>query len=106
MHVLRTPDERFVDLPGFPYAAHHVDVGRVDMAYIDEGPRDAPIVLLLHGEPSWSFLYRKMIPILVDAGLRALAPDLIGFGRSDKPIDRADYTYLAHVNWVKAFIAK
>lgn len=110
MLVLRTPDERFRDLPGFPFEARHVEVpsgedGALRMAYVDEGPRDAEVVLLLHGEPSWSFLYRKMIGALTAAGLRAVAPDLIGFGRSDKPAAREDYTYQRHVDWVKSFLA-
>src|SRR5947209_12982825 len=98
MEILRTPEERFRDLPGYPFAAHYADVGGVRMAYVDEGK--GPPVLLLHGEPSWSYLYRKMIPVLTGAGLRAIAPDLIGFGRSDKPAARADYTYERHVGWV------
>ena len=96
MEVLRTPDERFADLAaaGYPFEPHYVDLpdGDVRMHYVDEGPDDGEVVLLLHGEPSWSFLYRHMIPVLVDAGLRAVAPDLIGFGRSDKPAARTDYT--------------
>ncbi len=104
MEILRTPEARFAGLPAFPYAPRRVDVGGLDMAYIDEGPPGAPPVLLLHGEPSWSFLYRKMIPVLVEAGLRAVAPDLIGFGRSDKPAERAAYTYARHVAWVRAFV--
>ncbi|MBX7432697.1 haloalkane dehalogenase [Mycobacterium sp. Y57] len=99
MDVLRTPDERFTDLPDFPFEPHYVQVGEVRMHYLDEGPADAPVVLLLHGEPSWSYLYRWMIPVLVDAGLRAVAIDLVGFGRSDKPTRREDYTYAAHVDW-------
>jgi haloalkane dehalogenase len=105
MEILKTPPERFRDLPGFPYAPRAADVGGLEMAYIDEGPRDAAPALLLHGEPSWGFLYRKMMPPLLDAGLRVVVPDLIGFGRSDKPAARADYTYQRHVDWVKAFIA-
>src|SRR4051812_2594792 len=97
MESLRTPDDRFTDLPDFPFEPHYVEVddgdgGRLRVHYLDEGPADAPTVLLMHGEPSWSFLYRKMIPVIVDAGLRAVAPDLIGFGRSDKPTERSDYT--------------
>jgi haloalkane dehalogenase len=107
MHALRTPDERFVDLPDFPFAPHYVEVddgegGALRVHYLDEGPRDAPAVLLMHGEPSWCFLYRKMIPVIVDAGLRAIAPDLVGFGRSDKPAEQADYTYARHVEWMRA----
>jgi haloalkane dehalogenase len=108
MRLLRTPDERFRDLPAFPYAPQYVEVpfgdARARMAYVDEGPKDAPVVLMLHGEPSWSFLYRKVIARVTAAGLRAVAPDLIGFGRSDKPAERADYTYQRHVDAVAAFL--
>jgi haloalkane dehalogenase len=109
MEVLRTPDDRFVGLPDFPFAPNYVDLTSGDGAtlrvhYLDEGPRDAPPVLLMHGEPSWCFLYRKMIPVLVDAGLRAVAPDLVGFGRSDKPAARTDYTYQHHVDWMTAWL--
>lgn len=97
--VVRTPDERFADLPGYRFAPRYVDVDGLRMHYLDEGPRDGETVLLLHGEPSWSYLYRTMIPVLVDAGLRAVAVDLVGFGRSDKPTRREDYTYQAHVDW-------
>lgn len=107
MDVLRTPDDRFTDLPGYAFASHYVEVGgpsapSVRMHYVDEG--DGPTVLMLHGEPSWSYLYRKMIPVFVQRGLRAIAPDLIGFGRSDKPSARDDYTYQRHVEWVWSFI--
>ncbi|MBK8258243.1 MAG: haloalkane dehalogenase [Polyangiaceae bacterium] len=110
MKWVRTPEERFGSLPDFPYEPKYVQIpsgeeGALRMAYIDEGPRNGQVVLLLHGEPSWSYLYRKMIPILTGAGLRAVAPDLIGFGRSDKPVDRANYTYQRHVDWVKAFLS-
>jgi len=107
---VRTPDQRFAALPDFAYEPRYVDVPAGDggdplrMAYIDEGPRDAPVVLMLHGEPSWSFLYRHVIRACVDAGLRAVAPDLIGFGRSDKPAARDDYTYAAHMAWLGAFV--
>lgn len=104
MDVLRTPDECFADLPDFPFAPHYVEVDGLRVHHLDEGPADAPVVLLLHGEPSWSYLYRWMIPVLVDAGLRAVAIDLIGFGRSDKPAAREDYTYQAHVDWTWAAI--
>ncbi len=105
MEVLRTPDERFRDLPGYPFAPHYAEVadgdgGALRVHYLDEGPADGPLVLLLHGEPSWSYLYRTMIPVLVDAGLRAVAPDLVGFGRSDKPTPRSEYTYARHVAWM------
>ena len=100
MEVLRTPDERFLKLPGFPFLPHYVEVRGLRMHYLDEGPRGAAPLLLLHGEPSWSYLYRKMIPVFTAAGLRAIAPDLIGFGRSDKPARREDYTYQRHVDWL------
>src|SRR5689334_7636705 len=110
MDVLRTPDERFDDLPDFPFEPHWVtlDSGEggttLRMHYVDEGPRDGAVVVLLHGEPTWSYLYRTMIPPLVDAGYRVLAPDLIGFGKSDKPAAMADYTYQRHVDWVTGWL--
>ena len=114
MHVLRTPDERFAGLPDFPFAPHYVDVpadplhgagnttDTLRVHYLDEGPRDAAPVLLVHGEPSWCFLYRSMIPALVAAGHRVVAPDLVGFGRSDKPAEREVHTYARHVAWMRA----
>ncbi len=102
MNVLRTPDERFANLPGFPFAPHYVEIDGLRVHYVDEGAGDP--VLLLHGEPSWCYLYRKMVPIIVDAGYRAIAPDFIGFGRSDKLADRADYTYQFHVDITTKFI--
>lgn len=109
MDVLRTPDERFADLPDFPYTPHYTEIAdasgaQLRIAAIDEGPRDAAPVLLLHGEPTWSFLYRKIIAVLVAGGHRVVAPDLIGFGRSDKPSDRADYTYERHVKWMSDWL--
>lgn len=104
MDLLRTPDECFRDLPQWPYEPRYVDAGGVRMHYVDEGPPGAAPVLLLHGEPSWSFLYRKMIPVLVAAGHRVVAPDLVGFGRSDKPSRREDYTYQRHVDWLTAAV--
>ncbi len=111
MKVLRTPDARFADLPGYPFAPHYVDIDSgVDgttlrVHHLDEGPADAPeTVLCLHGEPSWSYLYRHMVPVLTDAGHRVLAPDLVGFGRSDKPAARTDYTYQRHVDWLDAWL--
>ena len=105
MDFLRTPNERFTDLPDFPFQPQYASVadgegGELRMHYLDEGPPDAPVVLLLHGEPSWSYLYRKMIPPVVEAGFRCVVPDLIGFGRSDKPTKRTDYTYGRHVAWL------
>jgi haloalkane dehalogenase len=107
MESLRTPDDRFTNLPGFPFAPHYVDVadgegGTLRVHYLDEGPRDGQVVLLMHGEPSWCYLYRKMIPVLTGAGMRCVAPDLVGFGRSDKPVKRTDYTYANHVEWMRA----
>src|SRR4051812_23092992 len=106
MQILRTPDDEFRHLPDYPFAPRYADLGGLRMHYVDEGPLDGRPVLLLHGEPSWSYLYRKMIPVLVAAGLRAIAPDLIGFGRSDKPAAREDYTYQRHVDWMVAFLDK
>lgn len=109
MKVLRTPDERFASLPDFPFLPHYAEIEtgegtRLRLHYLDEGPRDGSPVLLLHGEPSWCFLYRKMIAPLVARGHRVLAPDLIGFGRSDKPAERADYTFERHVDWMSAWL--
>ncbi len=109
MQVVRTPDERFEALPDFPFAPHYVEIddgegGRLRVHYVDEGPRDGQTVLLLHGEPSWCFLYRHIVPQLVDGGCRVIAPDLVGFGRSDKPTEKSDYTYNRHVNWMQAAI--
>jgi haloalkane dehalogenase len=100
--ALRTPDERFGNLPGYDFEPHYAEVDGLRIHYVDEG--GGPAVLLLHGEPTWSYLYRKMIPVLVDAGLRAVAPDLVGFGRSDKPTPRTEYTYARHVAWIKGFM--
>jgi haloalkane dehalogenase len=101
VEVLRTPDERFASLPDFDFEPHYVEVrDGIRVHYLDEGPPEADPVLLMHGEPSWCFLYRKMIPVLVGAGHRCVAPDLVGFGRSDKPADMADYSYQAHVDWM------
>jgi len=114
MNALRTPDERFGALPDYPFAPNYLDVPSGDSTgtdtlrvhYVDEGPADAPPVLLMHGEPSWSFLYRRMIPIITAAGFRAVAPDLVGFGRSDKPSARADYTYQRHVDWMTSVLTQ
>lgn len=109
MTVLRTPDERFENLPDFPFEPRHLeivdpDLGRLRIHYVDEGPAHGPVVVCLHGEPTWSFLYRKMIPLFAAAGYRVLAPDLIGFGRSDKPSERSDYTYAKHVRWMSDWL--
>ena len=106
MKILRTPESRFAALPGYPFAPNWLALedGGVRMHYVDEGPRNTSPVLMLHGEPSWSYLYRKMIPLFAEAGLRAVAPDLIGFGKSDKPARMDDYSYQRHVNWLVAFI--
>ncbi|ARU57039.1 haloallkane dehalogenase [Oleiphilus messinensis] len=101
---LRTPESRFKNLPDYPFIPNYIDVDGLRMHYVDEGDKSAPPVLMLHGEPSWSYLYRHMIPLFTDAGFRAVAPDLIGFGKSDKPVKIEDYTYSRHVNWLKTFI--
>jgi haloalkane dehalogenase len=107
MRTLRTPDDRFTALPDFAFPPRYADVpdddgGSLRMAWVEAGPADGPPVLLLHGEPSWSFLYRTVIPPLAAAGFRAIAPDLVGFGRSDKPTEAADHSYARHVAWVRA----
>ena len=103
METLRTPDDRFTDLPGYPWEPTYVTTSDgLRVAVLDEGPRDAPVVLLMHGEPTWSYLYRKMVPVLLDAGFRCVAPDLVGFGRSDKPTEMEDYTYARHVEWMRS----
>lgn len=109
MEVLRTPDERFADLVDYPFAPHYLTVTDADgsdlrIHYVDEGPRDAAPILLMHGEPSWSYLYRKFVPDLVARGHRVIAPDLIGFGKSDKPAARSDYTYERHVAWMSDWL--
>lgn len=104
IEFVRTPDERFLGLDDFAYEPQHADVDGLRMAYVDVGDRDAPTLLLMHGEPTWSYLYRRMIPPLVAAGYRCVAPDLIGFGRSDKPTSQEDYTYARHVAWVESFV--
>jgi len=105
LNVLRTPESRFASLPGYPFAPHYHAVDpSLRLHYVDEGPRDAPPVLMLHGEPTWSYLYRHMIPPVAAAGLRVLAPDMIGFGKSDKPTDPGAYSYAAHVTWMRHWI--
>jgi haloalkane dehalogenase len=104
MQVIRTPAERFVGLSDYDFAPHHVEIDGLRMHYIESGPASAAPILLLHGEPSWSYLYRKMIPPLAGAGHRVIAPDLIGFGKSDKPTRIRDYSYARHVSWMTGFI--
>jgi haloalkane dehalogenase len=110
METLRTPDSRFDALAGFDLPANYAEVpsgddgGALRVGYVDAGPADAPVVLLLHGEPSWSYLYRTVIPVLTGAGLRAVAPDLVGFGRSDKPTEVAAHTFARHVEWMRSFV--
>jgi haloalkane dehalogenase len=105
LKILRTPDDRFRDLPGYGFSPHYFDVADdLRLHYVDEGPSNGTPILMLHGEPSWSFLYRKMIPAFASAGFRAVAPDLIGFGKSDKPADPSDYSYAKHVAWITTWL--
>ncbi len=109
MDIVRTPDDRFADLPDYPFAPHYAEIadgdgGTLRVHYLDEGPATAAPILLLHGEPSWSYLYRHMITPLVQAGHRVVVPDLVGFGRSDKPTSTADYTYARHISWMSALL--
>jgi haloalkane dehalogenase len=109
MEFKRTPDERFENLADYPYEPNYLQVGdtqggELRLHYLDEGPADAPVVLLMHGQPTWSYLYRFMIPPLLEAGFRVLAPDLIGFGRSDKPTRIEDYSYARHVSWMSEWL--
>lgn len=102
MDILRTPESRFTDLDGYPFDPHYLEVDGLRIHYLDEGA--GPPVLLMHGEPSWSYVYRKMIPPLIQAGYRVLAPDLVGFGRSDKPASTEDHTYARHVDWMLGWL--
>lgn len=109
MQILRTPEDRFANIPEFPYAPRYCEVsdddgGTLRVAWVQDGPDDGDPVLMLHGEPSWSFLYRKMIPVLAEAGYRVVCPDLVGFGRSDKPTRREDHTYARHVEWMRSCV--
>lgn len=110
MKILRTPDAAFAAIRDFPFAPHYLEITDPDdgtpmrIHYVDEGPRDAPIVLMMHGEPSWCYLYRHMIDPVVAAGFRVIAPDLIGFGRSDKPAKKTDYSYARHVGWMRQWV--
>jgi len=108
---LRTADDCFDNLPDFDFEPHYLeiednDLGTMRIHYLDEGPSDGQVMLCMHGEPSWCYLYRKMIPGLVAAGFRVIAPDLIGFGRSDKPADTDDYTFAKHVSWMTDWVKK
>jgi haloalkane dehalogenase len=105
--VYRTPEDRLADLPDFPWEPAYAEIadeegGTLRMAYVDAGPADGPVALLLHGEPSWSFLYRHVIRVLTEAGVRCVAPDMVGFGRSDKPVDPSAHTFARHVEWTRA----
>ena len=109
METCRTPEDRFADLPDFPWPPAYAEVadpdgGTLQMAYVDAGPADGPVALLLHGEPSWSFLYRHVIAELTASGIRCVAPDLVGFGRSDKPLATGDHSYARHVEWVRELV--
>jgi haloalkane dehalogenase len=111
MEFLRTPDQQFESLPDYPFSPNYLSIddtqgGKLRVHYLDEGPRDGQIVLLMHGQPVWSYLYRYMIPQLVDAGFRVIVPDLVGFGRSDKPTKQDDYTYARHVSWMSDWLTQ
>ncbi len=101
MKAVRTSDDRFADLADYPFAPHYVEVDGLRLHHLDEGPADGPVVVLLHGQPSWSYLYRHFVPPLAAAGHRVIALDLVGFGRSDKPVDDGAYTYANHCHWVR-----
>ena len=109
MQTIRTPDSRFASLRNYPFEPNYVEIndaegGTLRVHYLDEGPKDKDPILLLHGEPSWSYLYRHMIPILVEEGHRVIVPDLVGFGKSDKPVEQTDYSYARHVEWMRELI--
>ncbi|MCU9838743.1 haloalkane dehalogenase [Ruegeria sp. WL0004] len=111
MQILRTPEHRFDGLKDYAFAPHYVEIddtegGHLRLHYVDAGPRDAAPVLMLHGEPTWSYLYRHMVPQFAAAGFRAVAPDLIGFGKSDKPAERSNYTYARHVAWMSDWLTR
>ena len=104
MKILRTPDNRFSNLLDYPFKPNYIQLGDIRIHYVDEGESSEEVVLLIHGEPTWSYLYRKMVPIVSESGYRVIVPDLVGFGKSDKPIDQEDYTYEKHVGWISSFI--
>ncbi len=104
MKILRTPDNRFSNLLDYPFKPNYIQLGDIRIHYLDEGESSKEVVLLIHGEPTWSYLYRKMVPIVSESGYRVIVPDLVGFGKSDKPINQEDYTYEKHVGWISSFI--
>ncbi|WP_026941961.1 haloalkane dehalogenase [Hellea balneolensis] len=107
MKILRTPDSRFQNLPDYPFEPNYVTIGdNLRLHYVDHGPREGQLVIMMHGEPSWSFLYRHMITTVAAAGYRVIAPDLIGFGKSDKPAETSDYSYSRHVEWMTEWFMK
>ena len=111
MSVLRTPEHRFADLPGYSFTSHYVTVadehlGSLRLHYLDEGDLDGPPVLVLHGEPTWSYMFRQTVPVLASAGMRVVVPDLIGFGKSDKPSEMSDHSFESHVRWLSDFVSQ
>lgn len=104
--ILTTPEVAFTNLKDYPFESHYMDLGGLKMHYLDEGDKNNKTIFLFHGQPTWSYLYRHMIPLLVKEGYRVIAPDLIGFGKSDKPVDSNDHTYMAHVDWMSTFVKK
>ena len=111
MKILRTPDKFFRNIKGYPFDPVYTDIftedgSKIRIHHIDEGPSDGPILLAMHGQPVWSYLYSKMIPILNDAGIRVIAPDLVGYGKSDKPASRNDYSYQNQVDWMNQWLVK
>ena len=104
MKILRTPDNRFSNLLDYPFKPNYIQLGDIRIHYVDEGESSEEVVLLIHGEPTWSYLYRKMVPIVSESGYRVIVPDLVGCGKSDKPINQEDYTYEKHVGWISSFI--
>ncbi len=105
-NTLRTPDEAFENLSDYPFTPHYMEVDGMRLHYVDEGRHHEKTIFLFHGQPSWSYLYRHMIPVLVEAGYRVIAPDLIGFGKSDKPVSSDTHTYGNHVKWMSSFVAQ
>ena len=104
--ILRTPDDRFENLEDYPFQPHYMDIQGLRIHYLDEGARDAAPILLLHGEPTWSYLFRKMIPVFTAAGHRVIVPDMVGFGRSDKFISKYDYSYKHHIDVIKELVSR